>query len=75
MAPEIVHVKIVKAKADGKDVYIGTGIEYPGIILSGGSVEEIEEKFLECLPGYKKILEKYNMITEDIWVSQLEVDE
>ena len=38
---------------------VGTGIEYPGIIISAATKAELAKKFKNALPGHIKALKKY----------------
>lgn len=48
------HIVII----DCDEYFIGQGVEYPGITISGESPAEIERKYLEILPGHIDFINK-----------------
>ena len=51
---------------------IGTGVEYPGIIVHGKTNKELQEKFGKALDGHIKALYKYSTVEENIEVLEVE---
>ena len=52
-------VQILKTQYDG--YCVGTGVEYPGIVVWGDSDKELIKRFKECIPSYKEALVKYGV--------------
>ena len=46
------HIK--KQSYDG--YCVGQGVEYPGIVVSAKSDEELKKEFMGALPGHKELL-------------------
>lgn len=64
-------VQIVKTQYDG--YCVGTGVEYPGIIISADNDKELVSRFKECIPSYKRLLAKHG-VDEKSNVEVLTVD-
>ena len=43
------------------DCIVGVGVEYPGIIVSGKTDQEVITRFKEIIPSYERALKKYNI--------------
>ena len=52
-------VQILKTQYDG--YCVGTGVEYPGIVVWGDNDKELIKRFKECIPSYKEALVKYGV--------------
>ena len=52
-------IRMVKHSYDG--YCVGVGVEYPGIIVSAKSDEELIRRFQEVVPSYKRALAKYKI--------------
>ncbi len=55
-------INIVKRSYDG--YCVGVGVEYPGIVVSAESDEDLISRFQEAIPSYKRALAKYGMDEE-----------
>ena len=54
---KIMQLHIRKQSYDG--YYVGTGVEYPGIVISANTDEDLVKKFQKALPGHKEALKRY----------------
>ena len=52
-------IRIMKRSYDG--YCVGVGVEYPGIIVSAKSDEDLKREFLESIPSYKRALARYGI--------------
>ena len=59
-------------KESYKGYCVGTGVEYPGIIVHGKTDGELINTFVKALPGHKKALSKIKNSGKAITV--LEID-
>lgn len=53
--------KLYMKKISYDGYYVGTGVQYPGIIVWGKNNAELIERFKAAIPTYKKGLEKYGI--------------
>ena len=55
-------MKTIRMEKRSFDGYcVGTGIEYPGIVVWGDSDEELMERFKAAIPAYEEALQKYGV--------------
>lgn len=66
----LIHIQ--KQSYDG--YCVGTGVEYPGIIVSAKSDEELIQRFKDAIPSYKRALKNYGVV-EDDKISVISIDE
>ena len=52
-------VRMEKQSFDG--YYVGTGIEYPGIVVWGESDEELMKRFKDAIPAYEEALQRFGI--------------
>ena len=63
---ESIHIR----KRSYEGYCVGVGVEYPGIIVSAQTDDELVEKFKAAIPSYKRALEKYGVEdTEEVVIS------
>ena len=63
------HIVIEK----NSDHYLGSGVEYPGIIVWGHTEDEVIQKFKESIPTHLKMRKKYGITSIDRVVKQIEL--
>ena len=52
-------VRMEKQSFDG--YYVGTAIEYPGIVVWGDSDEELMKRFKAAIPAYEEALQRFGV--------------
>ena len=55
--------RMIKRSYDG--YCVGVGVEYPGIIVSAESDEDLISRFQKAIPSYKRALAKYGIEEKD----------
>ena len=53
---------------------VGTGVEYPGIIVSATSDDELIRLFKAAIPSHERALKKYDVEEEETSVTVIAVD-
>lgn len=62
---ERVMPKIHMQKQSYNGYCVGVGVEYPGIIVSAESDEELVRRFKDAIPSYKRALEKFGVVDKE----------
>ena len=62
MTRDMTTIHMEKRSYDG--YCVGTGVEYPGIIVWGKTDEELMKRFKDAIPVYEKALEKHGIESE-----------
>ena len=62
MVESMAEIHMAKRSYDG--YCVGTGVEYPGIVVSATSDEELVRLFTAAIPSHQRALKKYGIKEE-----------
>ena len=72
MAKVMKTIRMEKRSYDG--YCVGTGVEYPGIIVSATSDAELVRLFKAAIPSHERALKKYGVEEKEASVTVIAVD-
>ena len=67
-------MKTVRMEKQSFDGYcVGTGIEYPGIVVWANNDKELRKLFKAAIPAYEEALQKYNVVNKPYEAPKMEI--